>query len=78
MPTTKEELALLLVKRDEIEFEDALELINYVQEQIDELFGVEDDNPYGLFEVIEDLIASELGLEPDYMELFLEEIDGFA
>lgn len=78
MPTTKEELGLLLAKRDQIEFEDAMELVNSVQEQIDELFEVDDDNPYGLFEVIEDLIACELGLEPDYMELFLENIDGFA
>jgi len=68
---SKEELALLLVKRDQIEFEDALELIQDVQEQINELFEVEDDAPYGLFEVIQDLIADELGLEPDYIELFL-------
>jgi len=71
---SKEELALLLVKRDGIQFEDALEIINDVQEQINELFEVEDDAPYGLFEVIQDLIESELGLEPDYMELFLEDI----
>jgi len=68
---SKEELALLLVKRDGIQFEDALEIINDVQEQINELFEVEDDAPYGLFEVIQDLIADELGLEPDYIELFL-------
>ena len=71
---SKEELALLLVKRDGIQFEDALEIINDVQEQINELFEVEDDAPYGLFEVIQDLIESELGLELDYMELFLEDI----
>ena len=68
---SKEEWALLLVKRDGIQFEDALEIINDVQEQINELFEVEDDAPYGLFEVIQDLIADELGLEPDYIELFL-------
>ena len=59
---TLEDMARMVAKRDDISFNEAMELIDNCQEEI--------DNAETLDEV-EDALAYWLGLEPDYLDLFL-------
>lgn len=64
-PTTKNELALLLMRRDNLTREDANAMISDFQESVDDAL---DTNSY---HDLDDLIQDELGLEPDYLMLFI-------
>lgn len=65
MPRTIEELAEMIAKRDDIDYEDALSLIRDTAAELEYAF-------YNgkLFEA-EDILASNLGIEPDYLDLFI-------
>ena len=66
MVETKEELKNLLMRRDNIGEEEAEERIEEVQNMIDDALE------YGAsYEEIELIVQDELGLEPDYMDLFI-------
>lgn len=56
----------ILMERDNLSYTEAANIVEEVQEEIAEAI----DAGAGLYE-IEDIIASELGLEPDYLEDFL-------
>ena len=56
----------ILMERDNLSYIEAANIVEEVQEEITEAI----DAGAGLYE-IEDIIASELGLEPDYLEDFL-------
>ena len=66
MVETREELVALIAKRDNITVEEAEEAIDEVQEMIDDAID------YGAsYEEIALIVQDELGLEPDYMDLFI-------
>ena len=56
----------ILMERDNLSYTEAANIVEEVQEEITEAI----DMGAGLYE-IEDIIASELELEPDYLEDFL-------
>ena len=64
MPRTIEELAEMIAKRDDIDYEDALELVRDTAAEMEYAF-------YNgkLFEA-EDILKNSLSLEPDYLDLF--------
>lgn len=62
---TKKDLRDMLMKRDHTSRQEAQYMIDETQQLIDEC--LEDGNLYGMEEIIED----NLGLEPDYLDLFL-------
>lgn len=64
-PRTKAALARLLQRRDNITQEDALTMIEDFQQAVDDAL---DRNDY---HGLDDLIQDELGLEPDYLILFI-------
>lgn len=65
MPTTLGELARMIAKRDRISINEAWDCINEAKKSIDEAIFT------GRYGDIEDILHYDLGLEPDYMELFL-------
>ena len=66
MPKNLEQLAALISRRDGISLNEARNLIDETQEEIDYIIN----NTLSYDEVV-DVIASNLGLEPDYLDLFL-------
>lgn len=65
MPTTIEELAYMIAKRDGISFEEALAAIRDCAAEMELAFMNGDLNE------VEDLLRMDLGLEPDYLDLFI-------
>lgn len=63
----KQDIVKILMKRDHMTLNEAWDLINETQEEIDYLLS--GSNPM-LYEA-EDIIKSNLGLEPDYLDAFL-------
>lgn len=63
---TKQDLMELLVRRDEISYPDAATLIDMVQDEV----NIALDENQGLW-YVEDILLDMLGLEPDYLDLFL-------
>jgi len=59
----------LLMERDGISEDEAREQCTSVKEQIDEI--VDTNTGFSTLEQIEEIIADELGLEPDYIDDFL-------
>lgn len=57
--TGKEEIIKILMRRDDMDHESAVDLVNDVIEQI--------ENCGGNYEEAVDIIESDLGLEPDYL-----------
>ena len=64
-PTTKNELATLLMRRDNLTIEDAHAIIEDFQMTVDDALDS------GNYHDLDDLIQDELGLEPDYLILFI-------
>ena len=64
-----EELAELLMRRDSISRNEADEIILYTKQEI--VNAIDESEP---FETLEDIISYNLGLEPDYLDLFLNEL----
>lgn len=65
MPKTLEELAQMIAKRDSISYEEALAAVRDCAVELEGAFYRGD-----LFEV-EDILRMDLGLEPDYLDLFI-------
>ena len=65
MPKTLEELATMLSKRDGISYEEELAAIR------DAAINMEHAFYNGNLNEAEDILREELGLEPDYLDLFI-------
>jgi hypothetical protein len=65
MPKTIDELATMISQRDGISYRDAMEQIRDCAAEMESAFDRGD-----LFEV-EDILKDWLGLEPDYLDLFI-------
>lgn len=59
---TLEDMARMIAKRDDISFNEAMELIDNCAEEIDYAESLDE---------VEDTLAYWLGLEPDYLDLFI-------
>lgn len=66
----KTDIANLIANRDDITFDEAMESVEECQQEIDSLLesGAE---AYELHSMAQDAIQNTLGLEPDYMEIFI-------
>lgn len=62
---TFEELAQMLAKRDGISFEDELTAINFAADEIETAFY------NGDLALAEDILRSDLSLEPDFLDIFI-------
>lgn len=62
---TFEDLAQMLAKRDGISFEDELIAINFAADEIETAFY------NGDLTLAEDILKVELGLEPSYLDIFI-------
>ena len=65
MPKTLEELAQMIAKRDSISYEEAMTAVRDCALEMEAAFY-----RGNLFEV-EDILKDNLGLEPDYLDIFI-------
>jgi len=65
MPRTIEELAAMISERDKISYTDALRAVRDAAEDMQYAFYE------GSLERAEDILREDLGLEPDYLDLFI-------
>ena len=65
MPRTLEELAEMIAQRDEISYEDALAAVRDCAADMEHAFYT------GSINEAEDILAQDLGLELDYLDLFI-------
>lgn len=65
MPRTLEELAKMIAKRDSISYEEALAAVRDTAADMEYAFY------NGNLDLAETLLREDLGLEPDYMDLFI-------
>ena len=65
MPRTIEELAEMLAKRDGISYNEEMAGIKETAEEMEEAFYNGDLN------LAEDILREDLGLEPDYLDIFI-------
>lgn len=65
MPKTIEELAEIIAKRDGISYEEALIIIRDTAADMEYAFY------NGRLDEAEDILRESLGLEPDYLDLFI-------
>lgn len=65
MPKTLEELAELISERDKISFPDAMTLVRDAAADMEYAFY------NGSINEAEDILRIDLGLEPDYLDLFI-------
>lgn len=64
MPRNFDELARMIARRDGISFNEAYEAIEETESMLQEAFAA------GSITMAEDILASELGLELDYIDIF--------
>ena len=65
MPRTLEELAQMIAKRDDISYEEALIAVRDAAADMEHAFY------NGSLDEAEDILHYDLGLEPDYLDLFI-------
>jgi hypothetical protein len=65
MPKTLEELAIMLAKRDGLTFEEEMRIIRDCAADMEQAFY------NGSLDEAENLLKDYLGLEPDYLDLFI-------
>ena len=65
MPKTIEELAMMIAKRDSISYEEALAAIRDAAADMENAFY------NGDLDLVETILKEDLGLEPDYLDLFI-------
>lgn len=65
MPKTIEELAVMLAKRDGLTFEEEMRVIKEAATDMEHAFY------NGSLDEAEDILRDYLGLEPDYLDLFI-------
>ena len=61
----------LIARRDGISFEEAKFCVN---DCIEELRYILNSGGYGMYEEAEDVVMSELGLEPEFLEILIENL----
>ena len=61
----------LIARRDGISYEEAKFC---VEDCLEEVRRIIYNGGYGMYQEVEDILMSELGLEPDYLDLILDEI----
>lgn len=65
MPRNLKELAELIARRDDITLNEAIIVVEEAKEAMQDAFY------NGSLEEVEDILADFLGLEPDYLDLFI-------
>lgn len=65
MPKTFEELAQMIAKRDSISFEEAFAAVRDCAAEMEQAFF------NGSLDEAEDILRLDLGLEPDYLDIFI-------
>ena len=65
MPRTLEELAAMIAKRDNISYNEALSCVRDAAADMEHAFY------NGSLDEAEDILRCDLGLEPDYLDLFI-------
>lgn len=65
MPKTLEELAKMIAKRDNITYNEALIAVRDTAAEMEQAFFD------GSLDEVEDILRLNLGLEPDYLDLFI-------
>jgi len=65
MPRNKEELASMIAQRDQISFEEAYATVNEAAADMEYAFMCGD------LVMVEDILRMDLGLEPDYLDIFI-------
>ena len=65
MPRNKEELASMIAQRDQISFEEAYATVNEAAADMEYAFM------RGDLVMVEDILRMDLGLEPDYLDIFI-------
>ena len=65
MPKTLEELAQMIAKRDSISYTEGLAAVRDCATMMEDAFM------NGNLNDVEDILREELGLEPDYLDLFI-------
>lgn len=65
MPKTLDELAVMISKRDDISYNEALAAVRDCAAEMEQAFMTGDLN------LAELLLREDLGLEPDYLDLFI-------
>lgn len=65
MPRNFDKLARMIARRDGISVNEAYEAIEETQDMLQEAFAA------GSITMAEDILADELGIEPDFLDLFL-------
>ena len=65
MPKTLEELARMIAKRDGISYNEALIAVHDTAAEMEDAFM------NGNLDEVEDILRVDLGLEPDYLDLFI-------
>ena len=65
MPKTFEELAVMIANRDDITYEEAIHIVRDCAADMEHAFY------NGNLDEAEDLLKDYLGLEPDYLDLFI-------
>jgi len=65
MPRTLEELADMIAKRDNISFEEAMAEVRDTAAEMEDAFFT------GSLTQAEDILREDLGLEPDYLDIFI-------
>lgn len=65
MPRTPEELAMMIAKRDGITYKDALTAVRDTAAEMELAFM------NGSLDEAEDILRYDLGLEPDYLDVFI-------
>ena len=65
MPKTLDELAELIANRDGISYEEGLAAVRDCAADMEQAFYS------GNLDLAEDILASQLGLEPDFLDLFI-------
>lgn len=65
MPRTPEELAMMIAKRDGITYKDALAAVRDTAAEMELAFM------NGSLDEAEDILRCDLGLEPDYLDVFI-------
>lgn len=65
MPKTLDELAEMLAKRDGISYQEAMTAVRDCAAEMEQAFFD------GSLDEVEDILRVDLGLEPDYLDLFI-------
>lgn len=65
MCNSLDELAAMIARRDNTSIEEAWSAINYASAEMEQAFYSGD------LDLVEDILRADLGLEPDYLDLFI-------